>query len=102
MRRLVVEALHRAGRSDLIGYGKDCLIRPLHSGERKDEEKAPKSARGDTKRTKVEKKPERRTNDRRGRQMEEKPQQKKTHKPNSPTHSKKQQASKAAKSSRRK
>jgi len=30
MRRLVVEALHRAGREDLIGYGKDCLIRPLH------------------------------------------------------------------------
>ena len=32
MRRLVTEALHRAGRTDLIGYGKDCLIRPLHSG----------------------------------------------------------------------
>ena len=33
MRRLVVEALHRAGREDLIGYGRDCLIRPLHSGQ---------------------------------------------------------------------
>ena len=32
MRRLVTEALHRAGRTDLIGYGKDCLIRPLHGG----------------------------------------------------------------------
>ena len=32
MRRLVTEALHKAGREDLIGYGKDCLIRPLHSG----------------------------------------------------------------------
>ena len=32
MRRLVVEALHKAGREDLIGYGKDCLIRHLHSG----------------------------------------------------------------------
>ena len=32
MRRLVTEALHRAGREDLIGYGKDCLIRPLHGG----------------------------------------------------------------------
>ena len=33
MRRLVTEALHRAGRTDLIGYGKDCLIRPLHSAQ---------------------------------------------------------------------
>ncbi|MBU5625318.1 YgiQ family radical SAM protein [Oscillibacter sp. MSJ-2] len=32
MRRLVVEALHRAGRKDLIGYGPQCLIRPLHGG----------------------------------------------------------------------
>ena len=32
MRRLVVEALHKAGREDLIGYGKECLIRPLHGG----------------------------------------------------------------------
>lgn len=30
MRRLVAEALHRAGREDLIGYGPHCLIRPLH------------------------------------------------------------------------
>ena len=28
-RRLVVEALHRAGRTDLIGFGRDCLVRPL-------------------------------------------------------------------------
>lgn len=27
-RRLVLEALHKAGRTDLIGYGKHCLIRP--------------------------------------------------------------------------
>lgn len=33
-RRLVIEALHKAGREDLIGYGKDCLIRPL-SGQAK-------------------------------------------------------------------
>ncbi len=33
MRRLVTEALHKAHREDLIGYGRDCLIRPLHSGE---------------------------------------------------------------------
>ncbi len=30
MRRLVTEALYRAGREDLIGYGRDSLIRPLH------------------------------------------------------------------------
>ena len=50
MRRLVVEALHRAGREDLIGYGKDCLIRPLHSSrgpeDKRDTKKKPaKSAR---------------------------------------------------------
>ena len=33
LRRLVTEALYRAGREDLIGYGKDCLIRPLHGGK---------------------------------------------------------------------
>ena len=33
MRRLETEALHKAGRTDLIGYGKDCLIRPLHGGQ---------------------------------------------------------------------
>ncbi|MBP3372325.1 MAG: YgiQ family radical SAM protein [Clostridia bacterium] len=27
-RRLVVQALHAAGRSDLIGFGKECLVRP--------------------------------------------------------------------------
>lgn len=27
-RKLVLEALHRTGREDLIGYGKRCLIRP--------------------------------------------------------------------------
>ncbi len=40
LRRLVVEALHKAGREDLIGYGKDCLVRPLHpGGEKKPGEK---------------------------------------------------------------
>lgn len=28
-RRLVMEALHRAGRGDLVGYGPDCLLRPV-------------------------------------------------------------------------
>lgn len=32
-RRLVMEALHRCGREDLIGYGPDCLIRPSRSGK---------------------------------------------------------------------
>ena len=41
MRRLVTEALHRAHRTDLIGYGKDCLIRPLHGGR---EEEKPAAA----------------------------------------------------------
>ena len=27
-RKLVLEALHKTGREDLIGYGKHCLIRP--------------------------------------------------------------------------
>ncbi len=27
-RRLVLEALHRTGRTDLIGFGKECLLRP--------------------------------------------------------------------------
>ena len=31
LRRLVVEALHKAGREDLIGYGPECLIRPLQN-----------------------------------------------------------------------
>lgn len=33
MRRLVIEALHRAGREDLIGYGKNCLIHPLRQNQ---------------------------------------------------------------------
>ena len=28
-RRLVIQALHEAGREDLIGFGKDCLVRPM-------------------------------------------------------------------------
>ena len=35
-RRLVMEALHRCGREDLIGYGPDCLIRPGRSGRQQD------------------------------------------------------------------
>jgi hypothetical protein len=27
-RALVLEALHKAGREDLIGFGKNCLVRP--------------------------------------------------------------------------
>ena len=28
-RRLVIQALHEAGREDLIGFGKECLVRPM-------------------------------------------------------------------------
>ena len=57
LRRLVTEALYKAGREDLIGYGKDCLIRPLHGGQ------ADKSAAGHRPRAEREPRPE----DRRGR-----------------------------------
>ena len=30
-RKLILEALHLAGREDLIGYGKECLVRPDHT-----------------------------------------------------------------------
>ena len=43
MRRLVVEALHRAGREDLIGYGRDCLIRPLHANQPADGPQSPRN-----------------------------------------------------------
>ena len=32
---LVCEALHRAGRDDLIGYGPKCLVRPAGRGKEK-------------------------------------------------------------------
>ena len=102
MRRLVVEALHRAGRSDLIGYSKDCLIRPLHSGENRDNVSPRKGGPGEKKRETNNRKEERRTNDRRGRAPESKTERTSTRKPNSPTHSKKQRSAKAAKVSRRK
>ena len=34
LRRLVTEALYKAHREDLIGYGKECLIRPLSAARR--------------------------------------------------------------------
>jgi len=36
-RALVVEALHRAGREDLIGYGPKCLVRPEKRPKRNDD-----------------------------------------------------------------
>lgn len=102
MRRLVVEALHRAGRSDLIGYSKDCLIRPLHSGENRDNATPKKGGQNEKKRETDNRKQERRTSDRRGRAPEPKTERTSTRKPNSPTHSKKQRSAKAAKVSRRK
>ncbi len=47
-RRLVLEALHKTGRTDLIGYGKECLIRPDGPApwERKRAEKGRKPEKG--------------------------------------------------------
>ena len=42
---LVYEALHKAGRTDLIGYDKHCLIRPKKQetvNRRKEEKKPPR------------------------------------------------------------
>lgn len=39
-RRLVIEALKEAGREDLIGYGKECLVRPLNDARRKPQKQA--------------------------------------------------------------
>ena len=48
-RALVLEALHRAGREDLIGHGKRCLVwedRPWRSAGRRDKQKGkPRAAR---------------------------------------------------------
>ena len=107
MRRLVVEALHRAGRSDLIGYGKDCLIRPLRSGESERGEGAArkdKDPRGEKKREKTAKKPAHRDAERSrhsAKDASERKPEKKRRAPNSPTHSKKQRSAKAAKDGRR-
>jgi hypothetical protein len=43
-RRLVIEALKTAGREDLIGYGKNCLVRP-DSGRPRSTEKSGKSGK---------------------------------------------------------
>lgn len=40
-RRLVMEALHRCGREDLIGYGPECLIRPGGSGKTQEKKRQP-------------------------------------------------------------
>ena len=52
-RPLVLEALQKAGRTDLIGYGKHCLIRPpagWKPPEEKKEEKKPAPRRDDRRR----------------------------------------------------
>ena len=59
-RKLVLEALHKTGREDLIGYGKHCLVKP-DRGEpspwkpARNKGEASKKPRADT-RTRVEKK----------------------------------------------
>ena len=35
-RKLVLEALHKTGREDLIGFGKRCLIRPDSPGKKEE------------------------------------------------------------------
>ena len=54
-RKLVLEALHRTGREDLIGYGKHCLVKPDRGAPPEHETRPPKKSRKDT-RTRVEKK----------------------------------------------
>ncbi len=56
-RRLVMEALHREGREDLIGYGPSCLLRPIRPGKpveakvgRRIEEKRTEGKRPDVRR----------------------------------------------------
>jgi radical SAM superfamily enzyme YgiQ (UPF0313 family) len=44
-RRLVLEALHKAGREDLIGYGAGCLIRP-DKPQRMEEHRRPAADQG--------------------------------------------------------
>ena len=45
-RRLVMEALHKAGRGDLVGYGPDCLLRPVRVAKGQDTPKGkPKEPR---------------------------------------------------------
>ena len=44
-RSLVIEALHKAGREDLIGFGPKCLVRPSAAGAAKSEAR-PQRKRG--------------------------------------------------------
>ena len=41
-RKLVLEALRKAGREDLIGYGKHCLVRPDKGASPADQRKKPR------------------------------------------------------------
>ena len=43
---LVREALTRAGRTDLIGYGKECLVRPAGGAPHAEDKKAPAKSNG--------------------------------------------------------
>ena len=45
-RRLVMEALKKAGREDLIGYGKECLVRPDGGGKPKGDSQAKGRGKG--------------------------------------------------------
>ena len=43
--RLVNEALHKAGRTDLIGFGEKCLIRPYPPKEKDERGRGPRGKR---------------------------------------------------------
>ena len=66
MRRLVTEALHKAGRTDLIGYGKECLIRPLH-GREESPVRERKAEKPDASRRREDRRPQREIREKNGR-----------------------------------
>lgn len=51
-RKVVIDALRKAGRHDLIGTGKNCLVAPLKTEESKSTKKAPQKNRAGAKKTK--------------------------------------------------
>ena len=60
-RRLIMEALHKAGRTDLIGYGPDCLLRPARTeGKSEDKQKPAPGKQAAEKRKPGRKEPEKR------------------------------------------
>jgi hypothetical protein len=58
-RKLVLEALIKTGRQDLIGYGKGCLIRPLRAEKAKASKFSSQAGKRKTTKNKANKKPRR-------------------------------------------